>query len=130
MPQITNLNIGPAVTVSNTDPVLFRAVPSQSATTKAWEHSVDGAPELGTKITAGTSRRASRAQTSMVRSHRPVIRSIDDVNTAIGASVIVSNFTFPPQATEVEKLEALDLHIKALKNQFFIDVLIHGESMN
>lgn len=130
MPQITNLTIGPAVAVPVAADRLFRAVPSLTPTTKAWESSIDGSPELAVKLSASNTRKSSKAQSTMLRVHSPVIRSINNVETPVSANVVQVVANFAPQATAAEKQAALDLMIKAVKHAFFADVFVHGESMN
>lgn len=131
MPQLTNITIGPAVTVALSSDRLFRVVPQvPGSASVAFEHSAVGSPELATKISAATRRKPDMAQASMIRSTIPVIREVNNVGTRVGASVIESSFNFPKQATEAERQEALDLHIKALKHTFFTAVLISGEAMS
>lgn len=131
MPQITNLTIGPAVTIDAVTDRIFRAVPQVSgAVSTAFENSASGAPELATKISISTARKASYEQKSMVRVTHPTIRSIDSVETRIASAIAQTSFEFPPQATFAEKAALVDDLCRVLKLQFTYDVLVLGESLN
>lgn len=131
MPQITNLTIGPVVTVAATADVVYRAVPApQGAVAKVFESSNAGTPELATRINASTKRRQDFSQSSMLRVNAPIVRSINGENTRVDSNIIELNAVFAKTATPQEKEAALNLMIKALKHAFFTSVLIDGESMN
>lgn len=130
MPQLTNITIGPAVSLPAVADKLFRVVPSApNAQSSAFEHSEVGSPELAYKISASTSRKANGQQASMLRISAPIIRSIEGAPTRVDLNIAQLSCTFAKAATAAERQEVLDTLIRGLKHAFFQSVLVDGEAM-
>lgn len=131
MPQVSNITLGEAVSLPVIADVLLRSVPSQpGAVSKSWENSPDGTPQLATRVSAATRRKTDYSQSSMLRVNKPILRTIADENTRVGANIVEVNCSFDKNSTSAERAEALTLAFRAAMHAFFQAMIVDGEDIN
>lgn len=130
MPQITNLTVGPAVTLEAKPDLVLRAVPSRPGVqSTSWE-SAGSSPALATRLSASTRRKADFTQSTMLRINQPIVRVKDGIDQTVATNIGELTLSLSPLASEAEKEEALVLLFKAARSSFFTSVIVGGESMN
>lgn len=130
MPQLSNITLGSAVSLTATDNKLFRVVPAPAnSKSNMFEHSEVGQPELATRISASTTRLQNGKQSTLLRLTAPIIRSIEGAQTRVGADIVEITVVSDRASTAQERQEVVNTAIRALTHAFFKSVIVDGEAM-